>query len=246
LKEEVIMFRVNRSTTNRSTTGPVLLIPLIALIVVWVYACEGTAPTESSGANADPAFQSQGQRTKLSSSFDTDFDGWTIVGDGDNAHTGFWPLSLQPSYDPTGGNPGGAVYAVDRGRGMSWFWQAPPKFLGNRLGAYGGTLEFDIRIEPASPTFSYADVVLAGGGLSILIDAGPEPTTTQWTHYSVPLDANAGWRNGHLAGTPTTKEEIRAVLKNLTVLLIRGEYVGEGGDTGYLDNVRILPPGQSD
>jgi alkaline phosphatase D len=187
-----------------------------------------------------------GQRTALTSTFDNGSDGWTIMGDGNNAHTGFWPLSLQPSYDPTGGNPGGAVYAVDAGRQMNWFWHAPPKFLGNRLGAYGGTLEFDIRIEPASPTGSYADVILAGGGLSILIDAGPEPTTTQWTHYSVPLDASADWRHGHLLGTHVTEEEIRAVLKNLTVLLIRGEYVGFSNDKGYFDNVSILPPGQSD
>jgi hypothetical protein len=65
-----------------------LLIPLIALIVVWVYACEGTAPTESSVVPADPTFKSQGKRTKLSSTFDTDSDGWTIAGDADDAMTG--------------------------------------------------------------------------------------------------------------------------------------------------------------
>ncbi len=237
------MFRIHRTTPSRRKAKPVLLISLIALIAVWAYACDGTAPTESAVVAADATFKSQGKRPRLSSTFDKGADGWTIAGDGDDAMTGWWPLSLQPSYDPAGGNPGGAVYAVDRGRGGAWFWHAPPKFLGNRRGAHRGTLEFDIRIEPAGPTNNYADVVLAGAGLTLMVDAGPEPTTTQWTHYSVRLDAGAGWRHRDLWGPRATEEEIRAVLKDLTVLLIRGEFI-TGDDTGYLDNVRILPPGK--
>jgi hypothetical protein len=148
---------------------------------------------------------------------------------------------VQPSYDPTAGNPGGAIYAVDSGKQMTFFWHAPPKFLRDRM-HYGWTLEFDIKIEPASPTFSYPDVLLGGSGLSLTVDAGPEPTTTDWTHYSVALTYGGGWT---LNGTTVlaTEDQIRNVLKDLTVLLVRGEYVSVGGDKGYLDNVVVLPPG---
>lgn len=82
------MFRINHTTTARRKTRRVLLIPLIALVAVWVYACEGAAPTESAAVSADPSFKFQGKRTKLSSTFDTDSDGWTIAGDADDAMTG--------------------------------------------------------------------------------------------------------------------------------------------------------------
>jgi hypothetical protein len=220
-----------------------LLLVLLPLVAVWVYGCNETTPTETATVATDASVDFRGTRQGLSSTFDNDAGGWTLVGDGNAAHTGFIPWSVQPSYDPTAGNPGGAIYAVDSGKQMTFFWHAPPKFLRNRMD-YGWTLEFDIKIEPASPTFSYPDVLLAGSGLSLTVNAGPEPTTTGWTHYSVALAYGGGWT---LNGTTVlaTEDQIRNVLKDLTVLLIRGEYVSFTGDKGYLDNVEVLPPGLS-
>lgn len=103
------------------------------------YGCDETSPTEPT-ASAVPSLGVGGMPASMSSTFDSGTEGWTLAGDSQHG-TGhgsgaYW---LQPEHTAAGGNPGGAVYAVDAGQGKAWFFQAPPKFLGNRSGAYGGT-----------------------------------------------------------------------------------------------------------
>lgn len=125
-----------------------------------------------------------------------------------------------------------------------WFWQAPAKFLGDKSAAYGTSLEYDLKQLYASgtPLTTYPDVILAGAGMVLVTDAGPNPLTT-WTHYTVPLTETSGWRITSLAGPVPTKEQFQAVLASLTALRIRGEFI-DGGDKSAIDNVTLVsvPP----
>ena len=134
-----------------------------ALAAVSVYACDETNPTEPT-ATAVPSLGVGGMPTSSSSTFDSGNEGWTLVGDADYAWSGSWPRSLYPDYVSTGGNPGGAVYATDLAKGIIYYWQAPPKYLGNRYGAYRGVLQYDVKSVGAGSPHTGTDVVLAGGG----------------------------------------------------------------------------------
>jgi hypothetical protein len=95
-------------------------------------------------------------------------------------------------------------------------------------------LRFDLRQSSTESQFDGDDVVLVGGGLTLIYDTADNPGT-DWTSYSVVLDETGGWINEN-TGEPATQQEIQNVLADLTALRIRGEFV-EGADTGSLDNV---------
>ncbi len=202
--------------------------------------CNETATTESNDISAGETpdlYRGRGGRHQASN-FERDTDGWTMVGDSRGATGIAGTYQLIPDYSTSDGNPGGAIFAVDEGRGFAFFFQAPPKFIGNQRRNYGGHLEFDLKVSAGGVVFSTADVLLAGAGLTLAIDLLPAPTTT-WTTYRVALDESANWRIANpFSGPPATRAEIRSVLRDLSVLQIRGEHAG-GFDTGYLDNVRI-------
>ncbi|MGB0384154.1 MAG: Ig-like domain-containing protein [Ardenticatenaceae bacterium] len=165
-------------------------------------------------------------RAIAASTFDANNEGWTIAGGASG-----------PSYSPTGGNPDGYISASDA-PGDYWYWQAPAKFLGDLSSAYKGKLSFDLRQSKTSDQFDLEDIILVGGGLTLVYDTPVNPGTT-WTSYTVPLDETAGWKKDTLNGSAATQAEMLAVLSSLTTLRIRGEYAG-GADTGDLDNVVLV------
>ena len=175
----------------------------------------------------------------LKSTFDKGTEGWTMVGDALGAYEGNdGDLNLQPLFTSNEGNPGGAIYAIDGGRQISFYFQAPPRFLGNQVRHYGDYLEYDVKFSGPGTVGGTPDVVLAGGGLTLVIDLSPHPTT-EWMSYRVRLHTSAGWRISNArTGTKATRTDIQKVLKNLSVLRIRGEYTNQI-DVGFLDNVRI-------
>src|SRR5262245_55662438 len=69
---------------------------------------------------------------KVTSDFASDTDGWTLV----NGAT--------MEYIADGGNPGGFVRGTDHPSGTIWYFEAPAKFLGNKLGAYN-SLTYELR-----------------------------------------------------------------------------------------------------
>ena len=175
----------------------------------------------------------------LKSTFDKGTDGWTMVGDALGAYEGTdGDLNLQPFFASNEGNPGGAISAIDGGRQISFYFQAPPRFLGNQVRHYGDYLEYDVKFSGPGTVGGTPDVVLAGGGLTLVIDLSPNPTT-EWMSYRVRLHKSAGWRISNArTGEKATRTDIQNVLKNLSVLRIRGEYTNQI-DVGFLDNVRI-------
>src|SRR5690606_34386900 len=101
------------------------------------------------------------------STFDSDAENWTIAGDG----TG-------PFYETAGGNPGGYIRSEDQGLGTFWYWRAPAKFLGDQSGAYGQSLQFDLRQSTTGNQDNAApDVILEGAGLQLVFDAPDAPGT---------------------------------------------------------------------
>jgi len=172
----------------------------------------------------------------ISSSFDTDDDGWLATGDS---------TSVTPTYLSSGGNPGGTIEVDDNVVGGVWYYQAPDKFLNDKSLAYNQTLSFDLwQKHYASTTlFESSDVVLKGAGLILTINAGATPAPWEtWVGYSVLLKEGVGWQKvstqTSLVGTDATQAEIQAVLASLDQLLIRGEFI-TGADTGRLDNVNM-------
>ena len=71
------------------------------------------------------------------STFDTNADGWRTTADATGNPT--------PGYSAIGGNPGGHIFGVDGFTGISFYFEAPAKFLGNQSATYGGSLAFDFR-----------------------------------------------------------------------------------------------------
>jgi hypothetical protein len=180
----------------------------------------------------------------ITSTFDTDADGWTSV-TLKYPNPGAPPPILgtfTPNWFPTGGTPGGFIYLNDpdgsNATGDTQYWKAPTKFLGNLSAFYGGNLSFDLtdftafRFGP----FDQEDIILVGGGLTLVYDTPYNPSTgNTWTHYSVGL-VPSGWKLNSLSGPPATEADMQTVLGSLEALYIRGEYQ-LGPDTANLDTV---------
>lgn len=166
-----------------------------------------------------------------SSLFEGDDEGWVIAGNGD---------STRPTFQATGGNGGsGNICATDAVGNDIFYFVAPPKFLGNASVAYGKSLTFDLKISSQFMLLRTGrDVVLNGGGLA-LVQKFKDVPGRDWTPRSFTLDDKAGWivESSTSSGDPATEEEVRAVLRNLTALRLRGEFVDAPNDTTCLDNV---------
>jgi hypothetical protein len=164
----------------------------------------------------------------ITSSFLQGDEGWTVTGDG----TMF--------YSPTGGNPSstGYIFAIDWAEGDNFYFNAPGKFRGNMLAAYGRRLTFDLVWSETSPSDykEAADIILRGGDLTITAQLPHLPGTT-WTSYSVPLDVGGGWVV-EATGQPASVSQMQTVLSALQQFRIRGEF-RSGPEQGGLDNVRF-------
>jgi hypothetical protein len=162
----------------------------------------------------------------VTSSFNQNGEGWTVVGDGTMFH------------NATGGNPSssGYIFSIDRVEGIPFYFDAPGKFRGDLSAAYGRLLTFDLVWSETSPSQSLDadDVILRGGGQTITTQLPMRPGTS-WTSYSIRLDEAGAWV---LQGTdqPATSAQIQNVLKSLESLRIRGEFRW-GPEQGGLDNV---------
>jgi laminin B (domain IV) len=174
--------------------------------------------------------------TFAQSTFDADRDGW-LVKDLPWPNPGAPPVELQtftPTQQPTGGNPGGRLTFSDP-TANTWYWFAPAKFLGNKLGAYGGTLSFDLVVTGTGTPYDQEDVILVGGGLTLVFTLPAQPGTS-FTSYHLGL-TETGWRRDTRSGVPATQADMAAALSSLTAIYIRGEYRLSTDDAGQLDNV---------
>jgi len=128
-------------------------------------------------------------------------------------------------------------------QGGTWYWTAPAQFVGEKSDYSGGELTFDIYQDNRSSQFSNGDVILEGTDTTLVYDFGGTDShpETDWTSYTVPLEATEDWTVESLDGEAATTEQFESVLDDVQRLEIRGEYVS-GSDTGYLDNPTLAPP----
>jgi hypothetical protein len=180
-------------------------------------------------AAAQPAAAKKHVVVLAQSTFDTNNEDWSTIGD-----------AFSADYNATGGNPGGFISGVDQSLGSTWYFRAPAKFLGNRLAAYGQTLTYDIIASDVPDNRGAADVILRGGGITLLY-SGVRLPTTSWSHFSVVIKPGKNWVLGDTNRKATAKQ-FKKVLANLEELDIRGEYI-TGPDTEGLDNVMLSGKG---
>ncbi len=183
---------------------------------------------------------------QITSTFDTDAEGWTA------AHTG--GTVATSTFQNAGGNPGGYVSVAPPtaggtvNTGFAWYWNAPAQFFGNYDFSYGSNFKVDLQQSVAGTDNSQSDIIIYSGGNSIHYNFPTKPAVSPaWSSYSIALDETAGWRWNSVAGALALKPQIKIVLANITGIRIRCKYINSTGYTSGIDNVtiekRMLPVG---
>lgn len=174
------------------------------------------------------------------STFDSNADGWGIVSFRDLSIPDYSIFgNYAPTYNATGGNPGGYISSTDPDAGDFTF-SAPSQFLGNQSGSVGQTLSYDT-FHAGAMSFAGvgSDLILTDGTTRLLWRANPSLNLgSAWQTINVPLSPSAEWTVNSPTGALATTADFQAVLGNLTGLFIRGEYTS-GSETAALDNVRL-------
>lgn len=160
----------------------------------------------------------------ISSSFANGTDGWTVEGGGSA------PIFVAD------GAGGGYIQSSDTASD-TFFFSAPTRFLGNRLGYFGGILSFDLRASSGPEWNEPQDIILTNGaGKSIFVTLPVRPSSTDFSHYSYALDASGGWTLA--SGAAASAADIREVLADLVNMRIVADLI-TGLDTTSLDNVTM-------
>jgi len=168
----------------------------------------------------------------VSSTFDTDTDGWFKLPGSDAGSSVQWVSA--------GGLPGGYMRYNEVGSGFLDFVAAPAKFLGNKAGYYGGTLSFDILTNTlSSPTNRDEQVMLIGGGLELRYNLPDPSPVNEWHARSLDLVETAGWIND-ADGQAPSQAEMQSVLGDLTALHLLTDY-RNGPEGPSYDNVWLTP-----
>jgi laminin B (domain IV) len=171
------------------------------------------------------------------STFDAGVEGW-MTGDM-NSPVSPGPNFLTPTFNPTGGNPGGFISTTDTFGVVAFF--APSAYIGNLSSSYGRTFSFDL-FDTANDGVSYAALVLYGNGTSIEAH-GPIPSTS-FTPFSFTLTEASfhPYGGGGLGSSvAVTQAQFLAVLTNVTAVAILADWFTGSDNTG-LDNVTLGTP----
>ncbi|MEQ1588485.1 MAG: FG-GAP-like repeat-containing protein, partial [Cyclobacteriaceae bacterium] len=141
---------------------------------------------------------------QITSTFDTDADGWTCS---DNNHSA--PLTV--NYNSTGGNPGGYISAGTTSS-QPYFFTSPSKFGGNiQYFCYGQELTFDMQLNYTPTTHgAVGDVQISvQSGSKIVLNLPSFPAQAPaWSTHTIRLDETAGWRLGGTTGPLATKVDM--------------------------------------
>jgi hypothetical protein len=182
-------------------------------------------------------------QAQITSTFDTDADGWILRNDNDN-------VTATVIHTSTGGNPGGFISGtLGYDNYPGFFWYAPTKFLGNLMyRSYGQTLSFSQQQAVVGDINEYngnyyegfhADIMIASGNNIIYYHLPKPAITPAWSTYTITLDTSSPWRTSASASSAlATINQIKAALINVTEFAIRGNY-NNTANTVSLDHVSI-------
>jgi hypothetical protein len=128
-------------------------------------------------------------------------------------------------------------------------FEAPAEFRGDESAAYGGSLEFDLRIGPFLTQPGDRPLVVISDGAAFLQFRATTPQLFVFVPFDVPLLASAGWQVADASGTagpPATEAQLHAVLANLKWLRIEADWNSDptapDDIATDLDNVRLVSP----
>lgn len=151
-------------------------------------------------------------------------DTWTTFGGASNI-----TFVITPFY------PGGSITAQDA-PGSIWYWEAPPKYLGDVSRFYGKYLLFHLDARPRGGQQQFEDnIQLITPTMSLgYTTAAPAHHDDGGTDYAIRL-APPGWRVMQV-NRPATESDFQFVLSQVRFFRIRGEY-SSLPDTGTLRTV---------
>jgi hypothetical protein len=178
-------------------------------------------------------------RGDIVSDFSTGAEGWKVVSF-ENLTTDSFSIkaTYTPTFNPTGGNPGGYISTTDQDNGDLTF-SAPAKFLGNVSGATG--LSYDLIYPVGAINYQPTDVILMGHGETLLWKSNPDIVPgPSWMSVNLDFVPSSEWHVGTSGGALSTVADFSNVLGNLSGLFIRGEYTTGLVETPGLDNVRLV------
>jgi MYXO-CTERM domain-containing protein len=169
------------------------------------------------------------------STFDSDVDGWYLT---DVNPSTFLPSGVfAATWGASFGNGGGGLLTADV---SSWTWAAnTTKFSGNWSYYLGGTVSYDIFIDPGRDLTPYPLLAIAGVG-QVIYTQGIAPDPGVWTTKSHSLGPGDWIYYNGSTNTPATQSDIEAVLANVIGVFIDVDVL-TGLDAHRLDNVSVVP-----
>jgi hypothetical protein len=177
-------------------------------------------------------------RADVVSGFSAGDEGWRVVSFANLTTDNFSIVATYtPTFNATGGNPGGFISTTDQDNGDFTF-SAPAKFLGNVSGATG--LSYDLIYPVGAINYQPTDVILMGNGETLLWKSSPDIVPgPSWMSVNLDFVPSILWRVETSNGALATNGDFANVLGNLSGLFIRGEYTTGLIETPGLDNVRL-------
>ncbi len=178
-------------------------------------------------------------RGDIVSSFSAGDEGWKVVSFTNLTTDDFSVFATYtPTFNATGGNPGGFISTTDQDDGDLTF-SAPAKFLGNVSGATG--LSYDLIYPVGAINYQPTDVILMGNGETLLWKSNPDIVPgNSWSSVNLDFVPSTEWHVETSNGALATASDFGNVLGNLSGLFIRGEYTTGLVETPGLDNVRLV------
>jgi hypothetical protein len=167
--------------------------------------------------------------------FNTGTDGWKVA-------QSLGAASSDPAWSSGGGNPAGFIRFADTDppgddQGGSFSITGTP-FAGDRSSYYGDNLKFDLRVNGQalnSPiVYLFGNPPTGDSAVYARVSGAPG---TDWTSFAIPL-YSSDWKDpvGVL-----TKAAFKAILANLTSIVILADYQTASGEFTDLDNVSLTP-----
>src|SRR5262249_7761369 len=142
-------------------------------------------------------------RGDIISNFNSGNEGWQVVSFQNLTNDNFAVMATYtPTFNSTGGNPGGYISTLDQDNGDLTF-SAPSKFLGNESGATG--LRYDLIYPTGAINYQPTDVILMGGGETLLWKRSPDIVPgPSWMSVNVDFVPSTEWRVGTSSGALAT------------------------------------------
>jgi hypothetical protein len=173
----------------------------------------------------------------LSDDFSYSDEGWTL-----QSHSSEPTMALVKQDQVNGPHVCGSDHGFS-GNTDFWRFKAPPKYLGNRVAAFGQRITWDAQTD-APVQLGAANLLLAGRGITIVLAVKNTPETTNfWRQFAVRIDnsdPSAQWVVDQTSKV-ATDADIKSVLSTLTSFELPGEWVN-GQETSCIDNVYFGTP----